>query len=87
MRVQTTGAGSGSGGFTLVITGSGFVPESVLQWNGQARTTTYDSPWSDQHPAVLQNFERSAAIAAAFLDWPLGPEDEMAPVFTPVTEP
>ncbi len=34
----------GSGGFTLVITGSGFVPESVLQWNGQARTTTYDSP-------------------------------------------
>jgi ABC-type dipeptide/oligopeptide/nickel transport system ATPase component len=37
--------------------------------------------------AVLQNFERSAAIAAAFLDWPLGPEDEMAPVFTPVTEP
>ena len=37
--------------------------------------------------AVLQNFERSAAIAAAFLDLPLGPEDEMAPVFTPVSEP
>lgn len=37
--------------------------------------------------AVRQNFERSAAIAAAFLDWPLSPEDEMAPVFTPVTEP
>ena len=26
-----------------------------------------------------------ATIAAGFLDLPLGPEDEMAPVFTPVS--
>ncbi|MCC6626329.1 MAG: hypothetical protein IT340_02885 [Chloroflexi bacterium] len=28
-------------GYTLTITGSGFVPQSVGRWNGQARPTTY----------------------------------------------
>ena len=34
---------------------------------------------------VLTQFTLGASIASAFLDLPLGPEDEMAPVFTPVT--
>ena len=33
--------------------------------------------------AVLENFARSAAIAATFLDHPLAPGEEMAPVFRP----
>lgn len=37
----------------------------------------------DAYLAVLENFARSAAIAATFLDHPLTPEDEMAPVFRP----
>ena len=41
----------------------------------------------DARTAVHQNFERSAAIAAAFLDLPLSTEDEMAPVFVPVSAP
>jgi hypothetical protein len=29
--------------FTLTVTGSGFVPGSVVQWNGSSRTTTFIS--------------------------------------------
>jgi hypothetical protein len=36
---------------------------------------------------VLRQFTLGATIAAGFLEVPLGPEDEMAPVFTPVTRP
>jgi hypothetical protein len=36
---------------------------------------------------VLKQFTLGATIAAGFLDLPLGPEDEMAPVFTPVSRP
>ena len=35
---------AGGAAFTLVVNGSGFVPLSVLQWNGQSRSTFYDSP-------------------------------------------
>jgi len=30
--------------FELTVTGSNFVPASVVRWNGSDRTTTYDSP-------------------------------------------
>jgi hypothetical protein len=33
---------------------------------------------------VLKQFTLGATIASGFLGLPLGPEDEMAPVFTPV---
>jgi hypothetical protein len=33
--------------------------------------------------AVVENFARIAAIAATFVDHPLQPHDEMAPVFRP----
>ena len=35
-------AAAGSGGFTLQLYGSGFNSGSVVQWNGQARATTYN---------------------------------------------
>jgi subtilisin family serine protease len=31
----------GGAGFTLTVNGSNFIPTSVIQWNGVARTTTY----------------------------------------------
>lgn len=34
---------SGSGAFTLTVTGSNFVPSSVVRWNGANRTTTFVS--------------------------------------------
>ena len=33
----------GTAGFTLVVEGNGFVPGSIVQWNGQAKTTQYES--------------------------------------------
>jgi len=35
---------AGGPGFTLTANGSGFVPSSVVRWNGAARTTTFVSP-------------------------------------------
>jgi trimeric autotransporter adhesin len=35
---------AGTGAFTLSVTGSNFVPCSLVQWNGVSRTTTYISP-------------------------------------------
>ena len=34
---------AGSPGFTITLTGSGFISSSVAQWNGNARTTTFVS--------------------------------------------
>lgn len=42
---------AGSSGFTLTITGSGFVPQSVVQWNGTAKPTTFDSS-TELHAAI-----------------------------------
>lgn len=41
--LSPSSAAAGGGAFTLVVTGSGFVPQSVLLWNGQARSTSYAS--------------------------------------------
>src|SRR5215469_7148571 len=32
---------TGQSGFTLTVTGSGFTPQSVIEWNGSPRPTTY----------------------------------------------
>jgi hypothetical protein len=36
-------AGAGGAAFTLSVSGNGFVPSSVVRWNGAARTTTFVS--------------------------------------------
>jgi hypothetical protein len=33
--------------------------------------------------AVIEQFDRVAQIAETFVDFPLGPEDEQAPVYRP----
>lgn len=38
-----TGATAGSGNFVLAVAGTGFVPGSVVQWNGSERTTRFVS--------------------------------------------
>ena len=35
---------AGSAQFSLVVTGTGFVQGSVVRWNGNAKTTTFNSP-------------------------------------------
>lgn len=41
--INPTSALQGSGTFTLTANGTGFVPASVIRWNGAARTTTFVS--------------------------------------------
>jgi hypothetical protein len=38
---------------------------------------------SERRDAVVEQFARIAQIAETFLDFPLGPEDEQAPVYRP----
>ena len=37
-------ASVGSGGFSLIVDGSGFVTGDIVRWNGADRPTTFDSP-------------------------------------------
>jgi CSLREA domain-containing protein len=41
--IRPASQAAGSPAFTLYVIGTGFMPTSVVQWNGSARPTTYDS--------------------------------------------
>ncbi len=57
------GAQPGTGGLTLTVNGAGFVPGSVLYWNGSPRATTYTS--SERLSAVIT----AADVAAPGTGW------------------
>jgi hypothetical protein len=50
--ISPTSATGGGAAFTLTVEGSGFVPNSVVSWNGRSRTTTYISA-TELHAAIL----------------------------------
>ncbi len=52
-------ATAGAPGFTLVVLGSAFVPQSVVRWNGSSRTTTFVS--STQLQAAITAADLAAA--------------------------
>ena len=54
---------AGAAGFVLAITGSNFGPQSLLQWNGSARPTTYVS--ATQLTAQISAADVAAAGSAA----------------------
>lgn len=39
--ISPSSATAGDSAFVLTVSGSGFVPSSIVQWNGSARTTTF----------------------------------------------
>src|SRR5579863_4896107 len=41
--LSPSAAAPGGAGFTLTVNGAGFVAGSVVNWNGSARTTTFDN--------------------------------------------
>ncbi|MGA7920847.1 MAG: IPT/TIG domain-containing protein [Candidatus Acidiferrales bacterium] len=53
--LSPTSATAGGAAFTLTVTGSNFVPASVVDWNGGARNTTYKSSTSLQAAIQLQD--------------------------------
>ncbi|MBK5290711.1 MAG: SBBP repeat-containing protein [Acidobacteriia bacterium] len=57
-NVSPTAVDSGGGGFNLVVNGSGFVRTSLVQWNGQPRSTFFN------HAGQLIAFITSIDIAA-----------------------
>ena len=58
---------AGSSTFTLTVNGTGFVPGSVVQWNGSSRTTAYVSP--TQLTASIIASDVASAGAATVTVW------------------
>lgn len=56
-------AAAGGPAFTLTVTGTSFVPASVVRWNGAARATTYDG--ATQLRAAIAAADIAAAGTAA----------------------
>jgi hypothetical protein len=61
--VSPTSATAGGIAFTLTVTGTNFIPASVVDWNGGARTTTYKS--STSLLAAIQASDIATAGTAA----------------------
>ena len=57
-----------------------FDAEAYLAAALPALGLSIDPAWK---PAILANLRRNAEIARLFLDFPLGDDEEPAPVFTP----
>jgi hypothetical protein len=60
--LSPTSAAAGGPGFTLTVTGTGFVPTSAVRWNGNSRTTTYIS--STQLRAAIPSSDITSAGTA-----------------------
>jgi hypothetical protein len=61
--ISPTTATAGGAAFILTVTGTNFVPASVIDWNGGARTTTFKSATSLQ--AAIQATDIATAGTAA----------------------
>jgi hypothetical protein len=49
-------AADGSGNHALTLTGTDFVPNSAVKWNGASLMTTYVSPWQISAVVTASNF-------------------------------
>jgi len=61
--LEPSSSTAGSPGFSLAVTGSGFVDGSVVLWNGQARNTVFAG--SNRLNAAIPTEDLSSAAAAA----------------------
>jgi len=68
---------AGAAGFTLTVTGSGFVPGSTVRWDGAARTTTFSS--ATQLTAAIPAADRwPISDTLAYHDWHFGGNGDVA---------
>ena len=81
--LSPTPAYVGDPGFTLTLTGTGYVPESVVKWNGVARTTTYVSGTQLQISVAASDLT-SAGSAALTVFNPAPTGGTSAPVNLPI---
>jgi hypothetical protein len=66
--VTPDSANAGTGGFTLTVTGTNFIPESVVDWNGAARTTTFKSATSLQAQILFTDILTPGTIEITVLN-------------------
>ena len=79
-------AAPGGAGFTLTVTGSGFVSDSMVSWNGSPRTTTFVS--SSQLTASISASDiATAATASVTVVNPAAGGGSSNVVFFPVATP
>jgi hypothetical protein len=66
--VSPDSANAGTGGFTLTVTGTNFLPGSVVDWNGAARTTTFKSATSLQAQILFTDILTPGTIEITVLN-------------------
>jgi hypothetical protein len=62
-RIATNIPSAGGPGFTLVVNGSGFVAQSVVQWNGARRPSSFDSGRQELKAAIPASDIATAGVA------------------------
>jgi hypothetical protein len=75
----------GGGPFTLTITGTGFVHDSVVRWNGEDRETTFVNATTLQITVDAEDVESTGLAAITVFNPPLGggeSEPAMLPIMT-----
>jgi hypothetical protein len=66
--VAPANATAGGSGFTLTVTGTNFIPDSVVDWNGAARTTTFKSATSLQAQILSTDIATAGTIEITVLN-------------------
>src|SRR5277367_3916998 len=66
--VMPMNAAAGGAAFTLNLTGTNFIPDSVVNWNGAARPTTYKSATSLQAQITITDIATAGTIEITVLN-------------------
>jgi WD40-like Beta Propeller Repeat len=66
--IAPTSATAGGGGFTLTVTGTNFLLDSVVDWNGAARTTSFKSATSLQAQILSTDLATPGTIEVTVLN-------------------
>src|SRR5262249_50116583 len=82
VRLEPKSASAGSGGFTLIVHGSGFASSSVILWNGQPRPTEYISPTEIRATIPASDLDSPGLRAVTVMNPALGGGTSKPLIFT-----
>jgi hypothetical protein len=84
--INPTTTQAGGAAFTLTVNGSGFVSESVVRWNGEARPTTFVSPTQLTAQITAADIANAGPASVTVYNSPPGGGVSSAQIFT-ITQP
>lgn len=84
--ISPTTAQAGSAAFTLTVNGSGYVSESVVRWNGEARPTTFVSATQLTAQITAADIASAGTASVTVFNSPPGGGVSSAQLFT-ITQP